>query len=175
MKVEITNDPPKIEEIEPPPVGLAGPDLLLQWLQANPEFNDRFEFNDVSVSASDLVEEIIELREYNERACKLVQRMGDLNKFNMEVDSSGVNIEIRSKLTILLAEYLGSYLRDARAKNFVTMSLTSPDPEVGGFEVTVRRLSGETPAEQLFRIKAENEKLRDILELNGIPSSEIDQ
>lgn len=63
--------------------------------------------------------------------------------------AQGTNLRLRSKLTVLVAATLGSYLKAPGAENFVTMELNSPDDEVGGFVVTVQRKFGKSPAEML--------------------------
>lgn len=163
-KITASGEQPKTEDIESPPEKLEGPELLREQIRENPTMNVTYHFNDADVTSLDLIDEIIELRAYNKRAFEIIQRMGDPYAVDAEVDSSGTSVEVRSRLTVILAETLGSYLRHPDAKNFVTMELTSPDEKVGTFEVTVRRMNGETPAEQLNRIKAENSRLNEELD-----------
>lgn len=179
-KISASGTEPKVEDIEAPPQKLTGPALLREQILANPDMNVSFQFEDATITVADLVTEIIELYEYNDRAQAMIRRMGDPYAMDAEVDSSGTNIAVRSRLTIMLAEQLGSYLRDDGVKNFVTMELTSPDPKVGRFEVTVRRIDGETPAEQLGRLRRELdesetliERLMTILEANGISVRDV--
>jgi hypothetical protein len=169
-KIAATGIEPEVESIEEPPERLEGPELLLEHLRQNPDKITTFEFQDSCLTTMDLVDEIIELREYNARAFAMISRMGEAYGYEAEVDSTGVNVNVRSRLTIALAETFGSYLRHPDAKNYVTMELTSPDPAVGRFEVTIRRLDGETPAEQLVKLKQDRAKLIAILEANGISS-----
>ena len=179
-KISASGNKPEVEDIEAPPQKLTGPALLREQLLANPEMNTAFHFNDKVMTVADLVDEIIELYQYNDRAQAMIRRMGDPYAMDAEVDSSGTNIEVRSKLTIMLAEQLGSYLRGDGVKNFVTMELTSPDPKVGRFEVTVRRANGETPAEQLGRLRKEldeseelSKRLLLLLNANGISVRDV--
>jgi len=83
----------------------------------------------------------------------------DLMIKKMHMEDGKIDIELESNHVLqTIASHVGKMLKEHNAPNFVTMRMEDTDGTA--FEVTVRKVSGETPAEQLHRLTNEFNEYR---------------
>lgn len=105
----------------------------------------------MKVENANLRAELGETKEQVERGRRLLE---ELERFSLTAEPGQIMMETKGEIVKILAFTLGEMIGDA--PNFITM--VARHPTAGKLELTVRRETGETPGEQLVRLRAELEE-----------------
>lgn len=107
---------------------------------------------------------------HRKHVAALQRELDDLKSLEatgLHVDGSGFDMSVSGPSARIIAGMWVDFFEQNCGDNFVTMSMRVKDPwwkfrgrPPRAYTVTVQREGGESPAEQLIRLKAENASLR---------------